>query len=190
VNVYHLPIFFSFTFCTYIFSNLSDALFPSGSGIADEEVRKVLNKKISSAKQWELKKKLADADLAVQRLKDILNSLVRAKSRLTMGAAEVEKNAKIGWKKSLQKLYYLDEERQILKKDLKELEEENVGLNDHLKDAKRTIQHSEHKVTCLEDEIIPLKDALAAAEKAHTEASIALAVAESRSDEATKQAEE
>jgi len=171
-------------------NNLSDALFPSGSGISDEEVRKVLNKKISSAKQWELKKKLADADLAVQRLKDILNSLVRAKSRLTMGAAEVEKNAKIGWKKSLQKLYYLDEERQILKKDLKELEEENVGLNDHLKDTKRTIQHSEHKVTCLEDEIIPLKDALAAAEKAHTEASIALAVAESRSDEATKQAEE
>ena len=170
-------------------SALAESVFASGSGIADEEIRRVLTAKVSKANKWELKKQLEASTVAVRRLKDTLNQLHKGKNKFLAGAVEAERTARAGWARALHKAKELDDDRTALKKFAKKAEAEAVILRDETKDARRELGQSSEKVRSLEAELGPLREKLAAAEKGHTEKSIALAAAEARAEEVSKQAE-
>jgi len=168
---------------------LADNVFASGSGIADEEIRRVLTAKVSKANKWELKKQLEASTVAIRRLKDTLNQLHKGKNKFLAGAVEAERTARAGWARALHKAKELDDDRTALKKFAKKVEAEAVILRDETKDARRELGQSAERVRSLEAELGPLREKLAAAEKGHTELSIALAAAEARAEEVSKQAE-
>lgn len=169
---------------------LAQDVFAPGTGIADDEIRKILNTKQSSGvKQWELKKKLEVANDSIKHLKASMNRLLRGKNKFVNGAVEAERKARTGWERALHTAKIMDEERGALKKSIGQLEEDNTRLSDGAKDMERDLGLSEEKVARLEEQINPLREKLAAAEKAHTEASIALAVLEAKAEETAKQAE-
>uniref|UniRef100_A0A7S4JBW0 Kinesin motor domain-containing protein n=1 Tax=Odontella aurita TaxID=265563 RepID=A0A7S4JBW0_9STRA len=171
-------------------SKIADQIFAPGTGIGDDEIRKILNTKQSSGvKQWELKKKLDVANDSIKHLKTKMNQLLRGKNRFVNGAVDAERTARAGWERALHTAKIMDEERSALKKNISQLEADNTSLSDGAKDMERDLGLSEEKVARLEEQIDPLREKLAAAEKAHTEASIALAVLEAKSEESAKQAE-
>lgn len=169
---------------------LADSIFASGSGISDEEIRKLLTSKASAAAaRWELKKQLEASTALIKRLKDLANELKKAKNKFVAGAVEAERTARAGWARSLHKCKELDDDRAALKTFAKKKEEEAVVLRDEAKDARRDLEHSVERVRSVESELTSLREKLTAAEKAHSEINIALAVAEARVEEASKQAD-
>ena len=169
---------------------LADSIFASGSGISDEEVRKLLTTKASATSaRWELKKQLEASTALIKRLKDMANELKKGKNKFVAGAVEAERTARAGWARSLHKCKELDDDRTALKKFAKKKEEEAIILRDDAKDARRDLDISAEKVRSLEGELTLLREKLTAAEKAHSEINIALAVAEARVEEASKQAD-
>ena len=170
---------------------LADSIFASGSGISDEEVRKLLTTKASAAAaRWELKKQLEASTALIKRLKDMANEFKPGKNKFVAGAVEAERTARAGWARSLHKCKELDGDRTaLIKKFAKKKEEEAIILRDNAKDARRDLDISAEKVRSLEGELTLLREKLTAAEKAHSEINIALAVAEARVEEASKQAD-
>jgi len=168
---------------------LDDRIFKTGSGVSDDEIRKVLNSKLSSCKQWEYKKKLDDAIKSIKNLKDTLNSLMRGKNDLVIGAIEAEKTARSSWARALQRVQEMDNERNLLKKYIRQCEVDTVTLKDNFKDTKRELQQKDEKLEIVEKELSELTEKLAKIERDYTEVCIKKNLFEVRSEEATKQAE-
>ena len=72
-----------------------DEIFKMGSGISDEEVRKILNSKASKANKWELKKQLDNVSNTLKVLKNTTNSLIKGKNRLITRVLESESQSKL-----------------------------------------------------------------------------------------------
>jgi len=169
---------------------LSDKVFGPGTGLSDDEIKKLLNSKlVSGTRQWELKKKLDNANNNLKKVKETLNSLLHTKNTFVNDAVSVEKLVRESQARARQRLQTYDAECAMLKNQMKQLQTDNVLLKDNAKDLERDFKISEEKVARLEKEVSGLKEALSSVERAHTQASIAQKIAEGRLEESIKQAD-
>jgi len=90
--------------------NLADDIFAAGTGIADEEVRKIMRVRVSS-KQMDLDQQVAAGNKVIKRLKDTLTALTKGKNEFVHSAVESEKSARNGWAQALETAQLLDEDR-------------------------------------------------------------------------------
>lgn len=166
--------------------NLADDIFSPGTGIADEEVRKIMRVRVSS-KQMDLDQQVAAGNKVIKRLKDTLTALTKGKNEFVHSAVDAEKSARNGWAQALETAQLLDEDRGFFKQKVKQLEVDNTIWKDNAKDTMRELSLSEDKMQNLRNEIEELKEKLAEAENAGTQALIALEVEKARNEESERQ---
>ena len=154
-----------------LFRSLTDELFATGTGVSDEEIRKILNSKPSKANKWELKKQLDAVNQSLKKVKSTTNSLMRTKNKFVDGALEAEKTAKSGWLRALNQARQLDEERKRLKEQMKRMEQDNSIIKDSAKDTQRELNLSREKMKNMEAEMEVMRSKLSGAEREHTQAS-------------------
>merc|ERR1711937_735156 len=162
--------------------NLADDIFAPGTGIADDEIRKIMRVRVSS-KQMDLDQQVAAGNKVIKRLKDTLTALTKGKNEFVHGAIDAEKAARNGWAQALETAQLLDEDRGFFKQKVKQLEVDNTIWKDNAKDTMRELSLSEDKMQNLRNEIEELKEKLAEAENAGTQALIALEVEKARNEE-------
>lgn len=156
--------------------------------ISTEEVKHLLKTRVAGQK-WELKKRVEEFTMLNKRLKETLDLLQRGKDQLYAFSVKTEMGAKIGWARAAQKVDQLDREKKNLKEECIKKSSEAAELREKVKDMRRDVFQKDENATALDAELKPLREALAFAENARTRAELALAVAEGRSEEATKHAE-
>jgi kinesin family protein C1 len=161
-------------------------IFTPGSGIHDDEVKKIMRVRVSS-KQMDLDQQVAASNKVIKRLKDTLSALSIGKSEFITRAVQSEKQARAGWAQALETAQLLDEDRGFFKQKVKQLEVDNTIWKDNAKDTMRELSLSEDKMQNLRNEIEELKDRLQDAESSHTQAMIALEVEKARNAESEKQ---
>jgi len=166
--------------------NLADDIFAPGTGIADDEIRKIMRVRVSS-KQMDLDQQVAAGNKVIKRLKDTLTALTKGKNEFVHGAVDAEKSARNGWAQALETAQLLDEDRGFFKQKVKQLEVDNTIWKDNAKDTMRELSLSEDKMQNLRNEIEELKEKLAEAENAGTQALIALEVEKARNEESERQ---
>ncbi|GMH76972.1 hypothetical protein TL16_g07252 [Triparma laevis f. inornata] len=168
--------------------NHANQIFGSDSGTSDEEIKKLISMR-GSLKSWELKKKVEESAKNIKLFKQTLSTMQKQRSRFKALAIEAELAAKKNWASCAGRVIATDKENEKLRTEVKSLSIVAVGARDSSKDAERELKQYKEKVAAFEVEIAPLKSALAAAEKAHTEVACKLAAAEGSRLEATKQAD-
>jgi len=166
--------------------NLSQDIFAPGTGISDDEVRKIMRVRVSS-KQMDLDQQVAAGNKVIKRLKDTLTALTKGKNEFVHRAVDAEKSARNGWAQALETAQLLDEDRGFFKQKVKQLEVDNTIWKDNAKDTMRELSLSEDKMQNLRNEIEELKEKLAEAENAGTQALIALEVEKARNEESERQ---
>lgn len=169
--------------------NVALNMFQVGTGISNEEVKKILNSKATTGNRWELKKKLENANTSLKRTKDALKALLDGKNRFQEATIEIDKNTRGAWGRSLQKAREYEEEYTLQKVRNEQLERECTQLKAHSKDAEREIRLGQERIDTISIGITSHKEALASAEREYTQAKIALAIAEGRLEESSRQAE-
>ena len=162
---------------------LAEELFGSGSGISNNDLRRLIDSKTPQNISPYL------AEETITNLKNALASVMQAKNELVSGAIDAEKSARSGWSKALQSARDIDEDRAVVKNKVRQLEADRTIWKDNAKDSMRELSVAEEKVQALKDEIEPLKEKLAVAEQLRTEAMIAMEVTKARSEAHVKQAE-
>lgn len=125
--------------------NLADDIFSPGTGIADEEVRKIMRVRVSS-KQMDLDQQVAAGNKVIKRLKDTLTALTKGKNEFVHSAVDAEKSARNGWAQALETAQLLDEDRGFFKQKVKQLEVDNTIWKDNAKDTMRELSLSEDKM--------------------------------------------
>lgn len=166
--------------------NLQQDIFAPGTGISDDEVRKIMRVRVSS-KQMDLDQQVAAGNKVIKRLKDTLTALTKGKNEFVHRAVDAEKSARNGWAQALETAQLLDEDRGFFKQKVKQLEVDNTIWKDNAKDTMRELSLSEDKMQNLRNEIEELKEKLAEAENAGTQALIALEVEKARNEESERQ---
>jgi len=166
--------------------NLSADIFAPGTGISDDEVRKIMRVRVSS-KQMDLDQQVAAGNKVIKRLKDTLTALTKGKNEFVHRSVDAEKSARNGWAQALETAQLLDEDRGFFKQKVKQLEVDNTIWKDNAKDTMRELSLSEDKMQNLRNEIEELKEKLAEAENAGTQALIALEVEKARNEESERQ---
>jgi len=169
--------------------HLAVEIFSPGTGISDDEVRKIMRVRVSS-KTMDLEQQVAAGNKVIKRLKDVLTALTKGKNEFLVRAIDAEKNARNGWAQALETAQLLDEDRGFFKQKVKQLEVDNTIWKDNAKDTMRELSLSEDKMQNLKNEIEDLKDKLQDAESNGTKALIALEVEKARNEEAEKQSKE
>lgn len=169
--------------------NIAAEIFSPGTGISDDEIRKIMRVRVSS-KQMEHEQQIAAANKVIKRLKDTLTALTKGKNEYVHRAIEAEKSARNGWASALETAQLLDEDRGFFKQKVKQLEVDNTIWKDNAKDTMRELSLSEDKMQNLRNEIDDLKHKLAEAENAGTQALIALEVEKARNKEHAKNQQE
>eukprot|EP00957_Ditylum_brightwellii_P101039 7700607-Ditylum_brightwellii.AAC.1 len=71
---------------------------------------------------------------------------MRGKNDLVIGAIEAEKTARSSWARALQRVQEMDNERNLLKKYIRQCEVDTVTLKDNFKDTKRELQQKDEKL--------------------------------------------
>jgi len=165
---------------------IASDIFSPGTGISDDEIRKIMRVRVSS-KQMDLDQQVAAGNKVIKRLKDTLTALAKGKNEFMARAIDSEKQARNGWAQALETAQLLDEDRGFFKQKVKQLEVDNTIWKDNAKDTMRELSLSEDKMQNLRNEIEELKEKLGEAEKAGTEALIALEVEKARNEESEKQ---
>ena len=168
---------------------LAEQIFAPGTGLTDEEVRRVLNSKVPSTKQWDYKKKIDLSTSLIKKLRDSLNSFVQAKNRLVSAAEEKERHSKQTRNRVIRKAQLYEEENAVFKSKLHTIDAKQKKLMEQYKDNERELSHSKEKILILDQELESLMAKLKECENARAQAEINLAVAEGRCKEASKQAE-
>jgi len=168
--------------------NIASDIFAPGTGISDDEIRKIMRVRVSS-KQMELDQQVAAGNKVIKRLKDTLTAITKGKNEFLHRAISAEKSARSGWAQALETAQLLDEDRGFFKQKVKQLEVDNTIWKDNAKDTMRELSLSEDKMQNLRNEIEELKEKLHEAENAGTQALIALEVEKARNQENEKQAE-
>lgn len=169
--------------------NIAAEIFSPGTGISDDEIRKIMRVRVSS-KQMEPEQQIAAANKVIKRLKDTLTALTKGKNEYVHRAVDAEKSARNGWASALETAQLLDEDRGFFKQKVKQLEVDNTIWKDNAKDTMRELSLSEDKMQNLRNEIDDLKHKLAEAENAGTQALIALEVEKARNKENAKNQQE
>jgi kinesin family protein C1 len=167
--------------------NIASDIFAPGTGISDDEIRKIMRVRVSS-KQMELDQQVAAGNKVIKRLKDTLTALTKGKNEFLHRAVSSEKSARAGWAQALETAQLLDEDRGFFKQKVKQLEVDNTIWKDNAKDTMRELSLSEDKMQNLRNEIEELKEKMHEAENAGTQALIALEVEKARNQENEKQA--
>mmetsp|Transcript_15076 Transcript_15076/g.18384 ORF Transcript_15076/g.18384 Transcript_15076/m.18384 type:complete len:1089 (-) Transcript_15076:257-3523(-) len=167
--------------------NISADIFAPGTGISDDEIRKIMRVRVSS-KQMELDQQVAAGNKVIKRLKDTLTAITKGKNEFLHRSITAEKSARAGWAQALETAQLLDEDRGFFKQKVKQLEVDNTIWKDNAKDTMRELSLSEDKMQNLRNEIEELKEKLHEAENAGTQALIALEVEKARNQENEKQA--
>jgi len=168
--------------------NIAADIFAPGTGISDDEIRKIMRVRVSS-KQMELDQQVAAGNKVIKRLKDTLTAITKGKNEFLHRAISAEKSARAGWAQALETAQLLDEDRGFFKQKVKQLEVDNTIWKDNAKDTMRELSLSEDKMQNLRNEIEELKEKLHEAENAGTQALIALEVEKARNQENEKQAD-
>jgi len=140
-----------------------------------------------SSKQMDLDQQVAAGNKVIKRLKDTLTALTKGKNEFVHSAVDSEKSARNGWAQALETAQLLDEDRGFFKQKVKQLEVDNTIWKDNAKDTMRELSLSEDKMQNLRNEIEELKEKLAEAENAGTQALIALEVEKARNEESERQ---
>lgn len=169
--------------------NIAADIFSPGTGISDDEIRKIMRVRVSS-KQMELEQQVAAGNKVIKRLKDTLTALTKGKNEYIHRSIDAEKNSRNGWAQALETAQLLDEDRGFFKQKVKQLEVDNTIWKDNAKDTMRELSLSEDKMQNLRNEIEDLKQKLSDAENAGTQALIALEVEKARNKESLKQNQE
>lgn len=169
--------------------HLSLELFGEGTGISDEEIRKILNARPTKADKWELKTQVKDTNHALKVLKATTNSLMKGKNSFVKSAIGSMITATTGFNRAVEVAREFEVERRTMKERLVELESENIGLKDDHKDKDRELGVKENKSQYFQTEIDTLKAQLNESQKMHTQISIALEVEKAQRQEAAKTAE-
>uniref|UniRef100_A0A7S3Q460 Kinesin motor domain-containing protein n=1 Tax=Chaetoceros debilis TaxID=122233 RepID=A0A7S3Q460_9STRA len=169
--------------------NIAADIFSPGTGISDDEIRKIMRVRVSS-KQMELEQQVAAGNKVIKRLKDTLTALTKGKNEYIHRSIDAEKNSRNGWAQALETAQLLDEDRGFFKQKVKQLEVDNTIWKDNAKDTMRELSLSEDKMQNLRNEIEDLKQRLSDAENAGTQALIALEVEKARNKESLKQNQE
>jgi predicted nucleic acid-binding Zn-ribbon protein len=172
-----------------IHRNIAAEIFAAGTGISDDEIRKIMRVRVSS-KQMEPEQQIAAANKVIKRLKDTLTALTKGKNEYVHRAIDAEKSARNGWASALETAQLLDEDRGFFKQKVKQLEVDNTIWKDNAKDTMRELSLSEDKMQNLRNEIDDLKHKLSEAENAGTQALIALEVEKARNKENAKNQQE
>lgn len=167
--------------------NIASDIFSPGTGISDDEIRKIMRVRVSS-KQMELDQQVAAGNKVIKRLKDTLTAITKGKNEFLHRSISAEKSARAGWGQALETAQLLDEDRGFFKQKVKQLEVDNTIWKDNAKDTMRELSLSEDKMQNLRNEIEELKEKLHEAENAGTQALIALEVEKARNQENEKQA--
>jgi predicted nucleic acid-binding Zn-ribbon protein len=175
------PRLFFFSFCR----NIASDIFAPGTGISDDEIRKIMRVRVSS-KQMELEQQVAAGNKVIKRLKDTLTALTKGKNEYIHRAIEAEKSCRGGWASALETAQLLDEDRGFFKQKVKQLEVDNTIWKDNAKDTMRELSLSEDKMQNLRNEIEDLKLRVTDAESSGTQALIALEVEKAKSSENAK----
>lgn len=168
--------------------NIAGDIFAPGTGISDDEIRKIMRVRVSS-KQMELEQQVAAGNKVIKRLKDTLTALTKGKNEYIHRAIDAEKATRGGWAQALETAQLLDEDRGFFKQKVKQLEVDNTIWKDNAKDTMRELSLSEDKMQNLRNEIEDMKTKLGDAENAGTQALIALEVEKARNKESEKQQE-
>jgi hypothetical protein len=169
--------------------NIAADIFAPGTGISDDEIRKIMRVRVSS-KQMELEQQVAAGNKVIKRLKDTLTALTKGKNEYIHRAIDAEKACRGGWASALETAQLLDEDRGFFKQKVKQLEVDNTIWKDNAKDTMRELSLSEDKMQNLRNEIDDLKQKVAEAENSGTQALIALEVEKARSKESKKNQQE
>jgi len=170
-------------------NKLAGQIFAVGTGISDEEIKRILNAKASIANKWELKKQLEDRNITVKNLKATLNLLMKGKNKHLTSAIEAEKMTKRSYARAIRVAKEYDGERQQLKDSVKEREIESATMTEEAKDRMRELNSSEEKVSILGVELAALKTKNEQCMREQTKSCIALEVEKARCQEAEKQIE-
>lgn len=166
--------------------NIAADIFSPGTGISDDEIRKIMRVRVSS-KQMELEQQVAAGNKVIKRLKDTLTALTKGKNEYIHRSIDAEKSARNGWAQALETAQLLDEDRGFFKQKVKQLEVDNTIWKDNAKDTMRELSLSEDKMQNLRNEIEDLKIKLSDAENTATQTRIALEVEKARARESQKQ---
>ena len=171
------------------YRNIASDIFSPGTGISDDEIRKIMRVRVSS-KQMEIEQQVAAGNKVIKRLKDTLTALTKGKNEYIHRAIDAEKSCRGGWASALETAQLLDEDRGFFKQKVKQLEVDNTIWKDNAKDTMRELSLSEDKMQNLRNEIEDLKQKLAETENAGTQALIALEVEKARNKESEKNQQE
>lgn len=169
--------------------NIAADIFAPGTGISDDEIRKIMRVRVSS-KQMELEQQVAAGNKVIKRLKDTLTALTKGKNEYVHRAIDAEKACRGYWASALETAQLLDEDRGFFKQKVKQLEVDNTIWKDNAKDTMRELSLSEDKMQNLRNEIEDLKQKVAEAENQGTQALIALEVEKARNKESEKNQQE
>lgn len=169
--------------------NIAADIFAPGTGISDDEIRKIMRVRVSS-KQMELEQQVAAGNKVIKRLKDTLTALTKGKNEYVHRSIDAEKAVRASWASGLETAQLLDEDRGFFKQKVKQLEVDNTIWKDNAKDTMRELSLSEDKMQNLRNEIEDLKHKLAEAENNGTQALIALEVEKAKIKEQAKNQQE
>jgi chromosome segregation ATPase len=174
--------------CLFV-RNLAEAIFGLGTGISDEDIRKVLAMKSSKSNKWEIKKQLDEANNCLNILKDTMSALHRGKSKFVFGAMEAEKSARNGWGRALKCAATLDDEKIALKERIKDLESHHTKAHENSNDLKSVLTATNEKLQAMETELGNYRAKVDEFENENIRASVALEVERARNNEMLRQLE-
>ena len=109
---------------------LAEELFGSGTGISDNDLRRLIDAKVTSngATYQALEE-------TITNLKNTLSAVLDAKKQLVSGAIDAEKTARVGWSRALQSARDIDADRDTIKSKVKQLEADRQIWKDTSKDV-------------------------------------------------------
>jgi len=166
--------------------------FGFGTGLSNEEIKIILNKKSSeksAAFKWSLKDRNDYLKERIKTLKGTLNSHLIANNKVNECAINNEKTLYNIMNKMKNKIIKLENEMKHNKRHFKQFETNTALLKDNLQETKNETLVLSNKNKLLNEELVASKESRAEAERQHTQAKVALAVAEGRLEESLRQAD-
>jgi hypothetical protein len=131
---------------------LAAAIFDKKTNLSDEEIRDLLNLRVSS-KDMTAEQQIAAANKLIRRLKDTLSDFAKAKNDFMSQAMIAERNIKNGWANALEIAQLHAEEKTYFKRKLKQMEADNIFWKDNAKDTMRELSIPEDKLQNQQTEI-------------------------------------
>ncbi len=160
------------------------ALHFTSAGFSEPEVKSLVNTRLPG-QSWELNKKVSASKGIIADLKTAVKGLHESGIKLRDKAHRVETTVKEELHSAKANISSLKTKNTKLSEELKAIAIVNVATNDQKKEAARELRSACDKVSGLEAELAPLKDALATAERERTKLECELAGLQARSEEAT-----